>query len=301
MIQLTCCGETYHADEAHLGREIECRKCGRRIRIAASSRVIEMESFAKGQAAHSTSSFSSHHQPARRAHKFRFAPAAIAAVGLIVCLAIPIAIMRRPELASISGDHPSLDDQARSDPHPSERATEPDRSAMSSGQSITTTDSSKKTSSGTRPRSLDPSRTVAEPQALRPITGHSIEPPSHYTSGGHCELNIDNNSGWDAVVKLVTQISTKTVWKKYLRAGDSLNVTGVESGSYRLRFALGSAWDPNEKRFLREPQYFEMDKILTFEEDSEKATVVDATLKEVAHGNVPRVSIDSASFNEGDE
>jgi hypothetical protein len=124
-------------------------------------------------------------------------------------------------------------------------------------------------------------------------------------------LTIENGTGLDAAVKLITAIPPRRqVWMLYLRANDKRTVTGVGVGNYVVRFALGLDWDATNRRFLRNSQFYEMGEQLNFTENTAPSSdfsaevthydEIEITLHEVLSGNIRRVAIDESEFNEGE-
>ena len=82
-----------------------------------------------------------------------------------------------------------------------------------------------------------------------PATGTWILRPTGPRGRG--SLRIDNVSSRDAVARLM---SGGHSWcEVYLRSRTGFTVSGIPSGSYRLRFALGSDWDPRSMGFRLDP------------------------------------------------
>ncbi len=72
-----------------------------------------------------------------------------------------------------------------------------------------------------------------------------------------------------------------------------------------LRFALGQDWEVEGQRFLRDEVFYQAGEQLVFAETepteyrSGQYTELDITLHEVVGGNLRRVRISEAEFNEG--
>jgi hypothetical protein len=124
---------------------------------------------------------------------------------------------------------------------------------------------------------------------------------------GQGVLKIENGSGLDAVVKLVTVNSPrKTVWMLYVRSHEQRSVSGISVGNYFLRFALGLDWDANTRKFRRDLEFYQTGRQLEFTEieptadEPGKYKVIEITLNEVFNGNIPREPINETTFDEGD-
>jgi len=156
-----------------------------------------------------------------------------------------------------------------------------------------------------QPSTPPPSPEVPERVAVSLPTGAWIIRP--HGIAGHGVLKIENGSGLDAVVKLVTADSPrKTVWMLYVRAHEQKSVPGIAVGSYLLRFALGLDWDADTRKFLRNLEFYQAGKQLDFTEieatsdEPGKYKEIEITLNEVFSGNLPREPINEIMFNEGD-
>lgn len=141
------------------------------------------------------------------------------------------------------------------------------------------------------------------PVSLR--TGTWITRP--HGIAGRGVLTIENGSGLDAVVKLVTtNPQRKTVWKLYVRAHEQKSVPGIAVGSYLLRFALGLDWDADTRKFLRNTEFYQAGKTLEFTEIEPTVgrtgnyTEIEITLHEMFGGNLQREPINEIMFDEGD-
>jgi len=129
-------------------------------------------------------------------------------------------------------------------------------------------------------------------------TGTWIHRPSD--TNGHCVLKIQNGTGLDSAVKLVTLMPPrKTLWIVYIRAHDEATVRAINPGGYLLRFALGQDWESRTRRFLRDVTFYQAGKQLDFTETDREYSELSVTLHELVTGNVPRKEITEAVFDEG--
>ena len=156
-----------------------------------------------------------------------------------------------------------------------------------------------------QPNAPLPSPWVPERVAVSLRTGTWIRPRRGIAGNG--VLKIENGTGLDAVVKLVTVDSPpKTVWMLYIRAYEQKSVPGIAEGSYLLRFALGLDWDADTRKFLRNLEFYQAGKQLKFTEiqptsdEPREYKEIEITLNEVFGGNLPREPINEVMFNEGD-
>jgi len=150
-----------------------------------------------------------------------------------------------------------------------------------------------------------PSVEVPEEAPISLPTGKWLVRPRGITGAG--VLRIENGSGLDAVVKLVTAGSPRTtIWMMYVRADDHKSVSAIGDGNYLLRFALGLDWDADTKKFRKSRAYYQAGKQLNFfempptSESEGKYSVIDITLNTVFSGNLEREPISENVFNEGD-
>jgi hypothetical protein len=150
-----------------------------------------------------------------------------------------------------------------------------------------------------------PSPEIPERVAVSLPTGAWIIRPRG--TAGHGVLKIENGSGLDAVVKLITADSPrKTVWMLYIRAHEQKSLSGIAVGNYFLRFALGLDWNADTKKFLRNLEFYQAGKQLEFTEieptsnEPGKYKEIEITLNEVFSGNLTRDPINEIMFNEGD-
>jgi hypothetical protein len=91
----------------------------------------------------------------------------------------------------------------------------------------------------------------------------------------------------------------------YIRAHEEKEINGIGAGSYLLRFTLGQDWDSETRKFLQKAWFYQAGRQLDFTEieptESERGqyTELTVTLHEMVGGNLPRVDISEALFNEG--
>jgi hypothetical protein len=93
----------------------------------------------------------------------------------------------------------------------------------------------------------------------------------------------------------------------YIEAGDVYTVTGLEPGTYLLRFISGYDWVPKCSDFLRETDYSEFESTLLFEiveptdDQPGYTTRYEVTLHPVPLGSARTRKIDRKRFFEGDQ
>lgn len=125
-------------------------------------------------------------------------------------------------------------------------------------------------------------------------------------TSGHGVLKLQNGSDLDSAIKLVTAaVPRRVLWLLYVRAHEKKEISGIGAGSYLLRFTMGQDWDSASRKFLQKPWFYQAGQQLDFTEtestESEHGqyTELTVTLHEIIGGNLPRVAITEALFNEG--
>ncbi|GEM_PF-2646602 len=113
-------------------------------------------------------------------------------------------------------------------------------------------------------------------------------------------LRLICSSDRDSVVLLIGAESLEVVQSKYVRAGDTVELTGVAPGTYWVRVTQGRMWDDGLGRFRSSPSYFRFPHTYTFDEkdvgDSIEYVRLSLTLNEVHDGNVQVVRIPQEGF-----
>ena len=95
----------------------------------------------------------------------------------------------------------------------------------------------------------------------RPETGTYIK---DIDRDGFGTLVIHNNWRMDTVAVLADQ-DVRPLVAVFIRAKDSLNITGIEDGSYNLYFTVGNYWDPENRKFDSVFGYYRYSSPLIFE------------------------------------
>jgi hypothetical protein len=274
-ITLHCCGESYYADERHVGRRIQCTKCGRILTIEAEPQVLSPPAASQPYSTPVEKAASwPRNKSYRRPNNWRNSPLTkIVAGGILLCTLVVWIVATR--FTSEGDQHSNAPEVQQQTPVATQASAQ-------------------------APNSIVPERT---PVSL--LTGTWIIKPRGLTGNGI--LKIENGSGLDAVVKFVTADSPrKTVWMLYIRAHEHKSVSGISVGSYFLRFALGRDWDTDARRFRRDLEFYQAGRQLGFTEveatadEAGKYKVIEITLNEVSDGNLPREPINEIIFNEGD-
>jgi hypothetical protein len=271
VITLHCCGEKYHADEQHVGRKVKCRKCGRVLTIEAVVPTQGASSVRRGpfSIAQDLGRQSLWHTATSRTTN-PMVIAKIATGGVVLAGVLVWAII----------------------------AGLPDGKSKSAAKSLE--------SPATVP-------TAVEPQLVTPPERPTVSLPNGtwllkpHENRGHGVLRIQNGDDFDSTVRLVTaSIPRKLFWVIYIRAHEEKTVSGIAAGTYLLRFALGRDWNADTRRFLQNVWFYEAGRQLDFtettptEERPGEYIKFHVTLNEVIGGNLPRVGITEAVFNEGE-
>jgi hypothetical protein len=270
MITLHCCGEDYYADERHIGGHIKCRKCGRFLTIEPKTPLSPMAAPSERVV-----------NPPRHVNvrtvwgKRRLPLVKLALAGVLLAALVVWIVVTR--FANRDGQSAKV---------PEVQMPVPAQARATSSLPLSSPE-------------------IPERVAVSLPTGAWIIRPRG--TAGHGVLKIENGSGLDAVVKLITADSPRrTVWMLYIRAHEQKSVPGIAVGNYLFRFALGLDWDVDTRKFLRNLEFYQAGEQLEFTEteptsdEPGKYKEIEITLNEVFSGNLPREPINEIMFNEGD-
>lgn len=119
--------------------------------------------------------------------------------------------------------------------------------------------------------------------------GANIAPPQG--PRGRMYSTIINETDSDAAIKLVESASGKTRRFVYVRANSRVTIRGIAREECRLRFATGTDWDAESRKFLSDAAYSEFENALNF-----RRTNYSVRLKSSILGNAPVDSIDEEKF-----
>lgn len=133
-------------------------------------------------------------------------------------------------------------------------------------------------------------------QATRLTTGERIEPDG--PQSGQSNIQVMNGSDLDAAVRLVDSTTGKTERFVYVAAGHTFALEGIQTGSYLLRFELGSGWITACRGFLRHSVYGEFSDPLVFLDGRIRFYTV--TLSTAVGANTRTRRIGRARFLQGD-
>ena len=102
---------------------------------------------------------------------------------------------------------------------------------------------------------------IAAPQvSTRPETGTYIKDIDRNGSG---VLVIHNNWRMDTVAVLADQ-NVRPLTAVFIRAKESLNITGIKDGNYNLYFTVGNYWDAEDRKFDSVFGYYRYSSPLSF-------------------------------------
>lgn len=127
---------------------------------------------------------------------------------------------------------------------------------------------------------------IAQSQSItRPETGTFIRDADR---SGYGLLTIHNNWTMDTVAVL-TDEDAKPLVAVYLRSKETLNITGIEDGSFGLYFTVGNLWDSKVGKFRSVLGYYRYNAPLVFETndvgDSIEYSVFELDLYEAGASN----------------
>ncbi len=289
MIDVACpkCGAVYHSEQNHIGRRLKCVKCGGMVPILVLTdhTVVQRQSTIPRAKSYTV-------YPLVKKHRHIYALAITAAV--IVAAVVSVIFLRPSSVSKEDIVIPSkVQEQTPAPPNPNAETTdkfevvdvEPGATQHPSGD-------------GVKPAK------IAEP---RPSdyntlpTGTRIE--EDIDTSDHGELDVDNGTSEDAVVRLCGVTTDQTLRWFFVQAHSSAHVAKVPRGSYRLIFTTGLDWIESEDSFRWHPSYSEFDKTFEFNEQRDSEGVqykaISVTLNPVLFGNVKTKTITREEFSKG--
>ncbi len=117
---------------------------------------------------------------------------------------------------------------------------------------------------------------------------------------GHGQLTIDNGTGSDAIAKLVSLSTNKSVYSVYIQANSTLVIDKISDGNYKLFFNLGSDWNKTNRAFAVNSSYEVFEETMNFitleEADGYRYSTISVTLNPVAGGGAKTDSINPSDF-----
>ena len=138
---------------------------------------------------------------------------------------------------------------------------------------------------------------VKPPANIRSLTnGFTIDSVSYYLSG-EGELTIDNGTNEDAVIKLVSTRTNKSIITFYVKKNNIFTVTGISDGNYKVIATQGNDWDSYSKEFTLKPSFFEFDGTFDFDTTSSEYTIWELELETSYNGNIDIDTVGKNTFN----
>ena len=291
MIDVACpqCGVVYHSEQAHVGKQLRCARCGSLVPILGAARNIVRQSQTPSpsvERVHQTQTGPS----VRRFKSPYLVPTAIGilvalgAVGLIVYVTRTDA--PRTGTASVSDIEPTLAQQQQT--QSSQQGNSPDFQIISE-EPI--------------PKSDKPAHVAdRRPTEYNSLpTGTRIE--EDLGTGGHGELKVENGTSEDAVARLSDVANDQTSRWFFVQAHSTAQVAHISEGMYKLTFTTGLNWVESEDAFSWHPSYSEFDRTFEFREQRDSEGVqyhsISVTLHPVRFGNVRTKTITREEFLKG--
>jgi hypothetical protein len=333
MLNFSCpvCGREYHADEVHLGKQIQCSnpKCGEIITVAwqdgrfsRSGQDIQAggAQYVKGVRARVS------WKRQETAYKIRWRkPLLIAGlgtlfVGTIIFAGYSIWANGREYERS---KPPTDGSEAKKIVVPAE--SQVSHTVQSSGQRVSepvilspgeyevesppipsgrqhvakATPGEVESAAITEHGGSAPSRQIASQPANSLPTGTRII--ADQAISGHGELETINGTQYDSCVILLDADTNHRLRKIYIKAQESFTLDHLDPRNYKVLFATGADWNDQAERFNREASYFEFGKVLAFEESIDSGGMQydhrSITLNPVYNGNVRARRITEEEFH----
>ena len=272
---LSCpkCANTYHADDAHIGRVFECVKCHRLITVERDQRRSAGTSSPRSGTATAQS-----RQMLRHLKNFAWA-------SMLACLGC---------LAAWDGIKKIV---RSTEPQPEHTEREVAWSGTVNKSAPVSLPDARATESANAPPVIGPNPFKHE-SSVAPKTGTMISGTK--PSGGHGRLEMQNGNADDAVIVLCKSYTSDVCYRAYLRAAETLKLRGIPPGEYDLVFSTGRSWDEREQRFLDGEEYVQFGKSLDFlekyENNSVRYTDETITLYTVPDGNVKPVPLNRSEY-----
>lgn len=265
MITVRCtCGETYHADDQHVGRRIRC-KCGNLLEIVPALNPRHLVGSPEQSAASSRepSDYPAEAYGRHTRHPLSRPWAVAASVAAILVLSWAVYRIANP-------------------PREKTLSTSLRPAPLAIPAPVAT---------------VQPVPPPCPPEAqVRPRSGAELG--GRYR-GGLGRLQVANGTDSDTVAVLIDDATEAPRRAIFIRSGESGAVTSVPLGRYRLRFQLGSDWLA-ERRFCRIRGTSEFYSAFDFQElESDRGTKYNAyevTLHPVPQGTARTHALSDSRF-----
>jgi len=132
------------------------------------------------------------------------------------------------------------------------------------------------------------------------IPGGTFRPMTGYVDEGintlaHGELAVENGTSADAVV-ILTTLEKEPVISAYIRSNELFTLKGIQEGTYRVYFSMGSEWDGTQLQFTQNVKYERFEDILEFKITASSYTTYKITLHPVVGGTAATEYLDSNEF-----
>lgn len=222
------CGEEYRADDAHVGRSIRCRKCGRIHQILPPP--VEVHHSQPPRSATDRAESPSRQKPARETWR---ALSGWIVAATIAAFAVAGFLWRDGQGGMVT-------------PEASIPVSSSSASDNQGNPFLPATESDNCTGGGAR----------------RPSSNEDLGGDFRRGKG---EFEISNGTSYDAVAVLMDARTRHPGRAIYIRRGEKGRMIGIPVGSYRLQFQLGAAWTSG-KRFCYPVSKSEFDRTFDFDE-----------------------------------
>jgi hypothetical protein len=295
MVDVPCpqCGVVYHADRVHLGKCIKCSRCGSLVPLLEAVRTSVSR-----QRAVEVVPPAAPYTWRRGWRAFAWAGGVIFTVALVICLSL----MWRSPVNEETANDPELRSAGKIVPRNPENGTT--NSTNPSGEfkvvELDPFDSKVGTPKGPDPT---PFRKLEErPRAYRSLsTGTSFCESNQETGNGI--LEIENGTTEDAALRLYDVSSEQIIRCLFVKAHDSLRVTGIPEGIYGLKYTTGLDWRVDSETFRWLPSYSRFERQFLYSEERRGNEIqyheIRVTLHPVIGGNVRTISISREEFLRG--
>jgi hypothetical protein len=314
MIVLKHCGQTYRADEKHIGYSIRCNVCSSLIPIVRETPDSALSTREQPTVEHIPP------EPVRpwepppplKSRRFLIRNWLIPVVGLLA-LALGVTLTL---LSYRSPKNDALASQASTIVTPTPQSNLPNLSAEISPTPATSmklqsaTPEPSTTPSAARTSDSDPlgidqflannptSAPTVPPETVRYPTGTNLVRPR--SANGRGVLRISNGTNSDAIAKLADAETSITVRLVYIQANSDGEIGNISPGNYILKFALGTGYNEDSGRFLYAQSFAKFVDILEFREyrldDEIRWSDFDVSLNPVFGGTARTSTISAAEF-----
>jgi hypothetical protein len=299
VITVRCeCGETFHTEAEQTARFVECRRCGRFVRLVRHDNPARGATpvQAPTSADHSSTRVGSRFPGGRVGMIVGFV-AAVSLGFVIGRLTVSQPTVAPAERAASRTREPSIED---SGPRRAPAEDELDRLARKYGvaaDSPAATHTPRRVESlEERAQRLSQQRQIAQAGVRVQPSCRAIDPRPENAEellsrdrGGHSLVTVDNGTSFDAVVALVAEAG-RSVRRFYVRSGAIASALAIPVGEYRIRFALGTGLSDDGKGFCAGAYASEFDRtavIMEYPTDQGiHYTEERLTLHKVLNGNV---------------